>query len=165
MTLFQTLSLLALALAIPVPAVSADESAAHLPSAENLKSSAVDSRARTIPVVLMVSSTNCGYCARLKAEIFVPLLRHHVDSRRQALVELLIDVDAEVLDFNGKKVNASALAARYDATLTPTVLFLAPDGSELAERMVGVQNFDFYPWYFDQRVELATKRLRHVLDN
>jgi hypothetical protein len=93
------------------------------------------------------------------------MLKHKPDAEKVALFELLIDVDDEVNDFDGNLSTGHAVAESYDATLTPTVLFLAPDGTELAERMIGVLNYDFYPWYFDQRIEIATERLRHVINN
>ena len=93
------------------------------------------------------------------------MLKHKLDAEKIVLFELVIDVDNEVSDFSGNLTTRRAIASRYEATLTPTVLFLAPDGTELAKRLVGVPNYDFYPWYFDQRVEIATERLRHVLNN
>lgn len=133
--------------------------------ANDLKTFALGASRRHVPIALMISSTECPYCDRLKAEVFGPLLKNKADASKINLLELLIDVDDSLRDFDGKLTTASAFAKRYKATLTPTVLFLAPDGSELAEPMVGVPNYDFYPWYFDQRVELATERLRHVLKN
>lgn len=131
----------------------------------DLRNDARAAARRNVPIALLVSSVECPYCDRLKAEVFRPLLKHKSDANKIALFELLIDGNDEVRDFDGNLTTASAFARRYEATLTPTVLFLAPDGTELAERMVGVPNYDFYPWYFEQRVELATERLRHVLSN
>jgi thioredoxin-related protein len=131
----------------------------------NAKRTGIAAASRRVPLVLMISSTDCPYCDRLKTEVFWPLLKHKPDAEKIVLFELLIDVDADVWDFAGNLTTASAFAKRYKATVTPTVLFLGPDGTELAERMIGVPNYDFYPWYFDQRVELATERLRHVINN
>ena len=118
-----------------------------------------------VPLVLMVSSTECPYCERLKEEFFHPMLKHRPTASTLSFKELLIDLSRQLTDFAGDTTDEDELATRYDATLTPTVLFLGPDGVELAERMVGVPNFDFYPWYFEQRLEQATKRLRHALGN
>ncbi len=159
------LALIGLAYCLAPLLGGASERGEHLPAAADLASTADDAHARGVPIVLMVSSTACAYCARLRTEVFGPMLRFKPDAERVSFIELLLDVDEEILDFDGRPVSSGVLSRRYDAVLTPTVLFLAPDGTELAERMVGVQNFDFYPWYFDQRVELATERLKHVLDN
>ena len=122
-------------------------------------------KANQVPLVLMVSSTECPYCERLKDEFFHPMLKHGPTASTLNFKELLIDLSRELTDFAGDTTDEDELATRYDATLTPTVLFLGPHGVELAERMVGVPNFDFYPWYFEQRLEQATKRLRHALGN
>ena len=145
--------------------MATDQPARTLQRALDLKRSGIESIRRGVPIALLVSSTECSYCERLKAEVFRPMLKHKPDAEKVALFELLIDVDDEVNDFDGNLRTGHAVAESYDATLTPTVLFLAPDGTELAERMIGVLNYDFYPWYFDQRIEIATERLRHVINN
>ena len=50
-------------------------------------------------------------------------------------------------------------APRPPNRLAPTVVFLAPDGTELAERLIGYPSADFYGAYLEQRLEQARARL------
>jgi hypothetical protein len=51
----------------------------------------------------------------------------------------------------------------YGVTLTPTLLFLGPDGEELASRRVGVGNMEYYHYLLDRGIEEALLKLRRQL--
>ncbi|HEY5789606.1 MAG TPA: hypothetical protein VIX81_03225, partial [Gammaproteobacteria bacterium] len=78
---------------------------------------------------------------------------------RALLVQL--DINAGHLrDFSGQASSGQQLADRYRVEVTPTVLLLGPDGTELAPRLVGINSVDFYPAYLDAALEEAEKRHR-----
>ena len=89
------------------------------------------------------------------------LAREQVD-RRLRLVEYDL---SDRKPFSGSGAHAdspaspAALAAALGIRLAPTVVFLGPDGSELAERLVGYSSPDFYGAYLEQRIEQARSRL------
>ena len=66
---------------------------------------------------------------------------------------------ALLLGFDGKPTTAAAQARAWQATFTPTVLFLGSQGQELAERLVGIAVPDFYDAYLDQRLNAARQAL------
>ena len=51
-------------------------------------------------------------------------------------------------------------ARAWKARFAPTVLFLGPNGQELAERLVGVAVPDFYGSYLEARLAQARARLK-----
>ena len=61
--------------------------------------------------------------------------------------------------FDGKPTTVAAQVKAWNATFTPTVLFLGSQGQELAERLVGIAVPDFYGAYLDQRLVTARKAL------
>ncbi len=113
-----------------------------------------------VPIVLMVSREYCPMCARLKREVLGPMALSGEYADRAIMREIKIDPGERVRDFDGRDVAAAELAERYHAFLTPTLLFLDGRGAELAPRILGVQNTDFFGHYVDQAIGLARDRLR-----
>ena len=64
---------------------------------------------------------------------------------RLLIREILIDSPgSSVRDFKGNTQTSRAFAIGYKIQLTPTLLFLDPDGNELAERIVGIQTPELF---------------------
>ena len=122
---------------------------------------ALGERARhgRMPILLVVSRDDCPYCKLLKREILEPMLLSGDYSGRVLIRELLVDSYAPVRDFDGETVSSDAVASRYGARLTPTVLFLDHRGRELAEPMIGINTVEFYGHYLDATIDAARVRL------
>ncbi|MEJ2590632.1 MAG: thioredoxin fold domain-containing protein [Candidatus Thiodiazotropha sp.] len=130
-----------------------------IPRAEDLSRLAAESKQRRIPILLVVSQYHCGYCERMKQEVLLPmqLSGDYVD--RVLMRELMIDPGETVIDFAGKREDAAAFAARYKVNVTPTLLFLAPDGTEAAERIRGINTVDYLLFYIEQAIDAATEQM------
>lgn len=115
---------------------------------------------RGVPLVVLVSQTGCPFCRALRQRILLPILRRPEAGQRLYLVELSIDAGRQVEDFDGETVPAAALAARYEAYVTPTVLFLDASGKEMGAPLSGTPNLELYSYYFNQRIDEALRRLR-----
>ncbi len=113
------------------------------------------------PLLIMVSSTECSYCALLKREVIKPMIASGQYHDRIIIRELLIDLDDPVIDFDGQARSASAIAADYAERLTPTLLFLDPKGEPLVERIRGISNLDFYGFYLDRAIDQALRLLQN----
>jgi hypothetical protein len=59
------------------------------------------------------------------------------------------------VDFAGHDTTTSAMAARYDLSITPTVILLSPAGRLLAPPIVGINNSEMYGHYLDQAIATA----------
>jgi thioredoxin-related protein len=130
-----------------------------LAEAGDLQQLAGEIRARNVPLVLVVWARDCVYCRVLDQEILRPLLASGELDGRAILRKLDLD-GAGVRDFDGQPVDGWSFAGRYQARLTPTVLFLDAAGNELTERLVGISNVDFYPAYLERAIDAAGARLR-----
>ncbi|MCK5361468.1 MAG: thioredoxin fold domain-containing protein, partial [Gammaproteobacteria bacterium] len=108
----------------------------------------------------VVSQADCPYCELLKREILEPMLISGEYDGRVLIRELLIDSELPVRDFDGQAIAPDALAQRYRARLTPTVLFLDDRGRELTKPMIGINTVDFYGYYLDAAIDVARERLR-----
>ncbi len=54
----------------------------------------------------------------------------------------------------------AALAKSFGIRIAPTVVFLANDAEEVAERLIGYNSPDFYGAYLDRRITSALERAR-----
>jgi hypothetical protein len=75
------------------------------------------------------------------------------------LREVSLDTGFTLHDFAGEAVAGSVFAARYDAEITPTLLFLDGKGRELTDRIVGISNIEYYGFYLDKAIALATSAI------
>jgi len=107
-------------------------------------------------MVVMVSRENCPYCVKLKKLIFVPEVKNGELNSKWLLRELLIDGGETHIDFKGKKVSSVKYARSIEATLTPTILFLDKNGTEIGKRIVGTGGaIDFYDFYLKRSINQA----------
>jgi hypothetical protein len=146
-------ALLAATAALLVAPAAPGDTALERPA--SLRAAAAAAAARREPLVLLVSLPGCPYCERVRRAHLLPLVREtHVPA-----VQIDSGSSAAVDDFDGVRVSHDAVARRLGARFTPTVLFLGPDGAELAERLVGAGNPDFYGALLEQRLDTARAAL------
>lgn len=112
--------------------------------------------------ILYFSASYCSYCERLEAEVINPM-RKNANYRKQVLItQLAIDGGDLVVDFDNNTTDADKLSSRLSARVTPTLLFLNHQGEEIAERVVGFQNPEFYWYYLDEAIASALTALGHA---
>ncbi len=109
-------------------------------------------------IMLLVSQVDCAYCHLIKEEIIRPMILGG-DFKNEILIrEMFMDEGETVIDFQGMRREAADFAHGYGVFVTPTLLFLDPDGKELAEQMVGVNTMEMYYYYVDQSIRAALKK-------
>lgn len=128
--------------------------ASSLPTARNLSQEAALAAQRGQPLIVLVSLEGCVYCERVRRSNLLPRL-----ASGQAMVQVnLRSLDA-LIDGQGRSTTHDALARQWKVQVAPTLLFVGPGGRELAERMAGAYQPDFYDAYLDDRLSLARQRL------
>lgn len=126
-----------------------------LPVPASLRTVARAAGAMREPLVLLVTLPGCPYCELVRRNYLLPM-------RAEGLHAWQIDVTdrrSPVQDFAGQPATGSALATRWNARMTPTVLFFDSQGSELAERLVGVASQDYYGSYLVEAIATARQKL------
>lgn len=132
---------------------------AQLIETQNLNSDATLARQANIPIVLLFSQRHCPFCRQIKQEILGPMIIAG-DYRGEILIrEIFIDPGVHIIDFEGENAVARTFARSYGVNLTPTLLFLGPDGRELSERILGIQTVDMFFYYVDQSIKQAIAEL------
>ena len=131
----------------------------EVPLIDDLAALGRTARRRRLPIVLLVSRSDCSYCALLKDEVLNPMVKSREYEDQALLGELMLDSEEPLRGFQGGHELRGDVAARLDADLTPTLLFLAPDGSELAPRILGVNTLELFGFYLDRAIASARARL------
>ena len=141
-------------------AVFSGDRSGVVPPVRDLYSLSKVAEARNLPILLMVSQDHCPYCELLKEEILNPMVISGDYINKAVMSVLTIDVSKAIIDFNGKKIEPRDVALRYNATITPTLLFLDYQGNEIQERMTGVNTVEMYGYYLDESIDEALEKLK-----
>lgn len=127
-----------------------------LPSTSSLRAAGRAAARQGQPLVVMSTLDGCPYCDLVR-QYLVPM-------RDEGLVQAVqIDIrdrQTRLEDFRGQSSTPAEQASRYKARFAPTVLFLGPDGEELAERLVGMAVPDLYGGYLEARLDESRARLK-----
>jgi thioredoxin-related protein len=127
--------------------------------ATDLSADGAMARDSGLVILLMVSQDHCGWCDLLKREQLLPMIKSGQYRERVLIRELLIDPGEQVQDFAGRPLAGARFASRHGVYVTPTLLFLGPDGRELSPRIVGINTPEFFGWYLDRAIEDAQQAL------
>ena len=82
-----------------------------VPQALNLRSDGIEAQAQDLVLILMLSRTDCSYCALLKREIIGPMIASGDYQDKVMIRELLLDMSAEGYAQVSSKVTGEVAAA------------------------------------------------------
>jgi len=131
----------------------------EVPLVDDLAALGRTAERRRLPIVLLVSRSDCSYCMVIKDEVLNPMMKsgEYVDT---ALIgELMLDAAAPLRWFDGEQGIREELASRFEADVTPTLLFLGPDGAELTPRIRGINTVELFGFYVDRAIGTARTRM------
>ncbi|MEA3273921.1 MAG: thioredoxin fold domain-containing protein [Pseudomonadota bacterium] len=112
-------------------------------------------RAHGLPVVVVVTGADCGYCERLRREFLTDPATRVLLSERAVTREFDRESRGKITDFDGERLRARLFLSRYEIFATPTLLFLGPDGETLAPPLVGYNDPESYRELVGERLSLA----------
>ena len=142
------------------PSVAYSDTGRHeITETTNLAQLGADSGKTRRPILLLMSQEDCPFCIRLKHEILNPMVLSGDYDSRIIMRELMIDAISEPRGFDGYELDASIIASEYEVRVTPTMLFLGPDGKELTKRIVGINTVELFSFYVDQAIDKAVQKL------
>ena len=132
------------------------------PKTEITKASNLQQDASTgLPMLLLISQEHCPFCVLIKQDILGPMILAGDYSEELLIRELFIDLHTSVVDFNGTTRDSAEFAHTYGVNLTPTLLFLGPDGKELTKRIIGINTPEMFFFYVDASIQEAIKALEN----
>ena len=130
-----------------------------VPTTRDLAGDALLAMNERVPLLLIFTQDHCDYCAMLDREVLNPNYATGAFNGKVIVRRFMIDSYATVTDFDGKRVEASALASRLKVYATPTLLLVDAHGHELVQRMVGIDSLDFFSAYLDENIAAARQKL------
>lgn len=122
-----------------------------IPLASDLQRDSRHAARAGMPLVLFFSLPDCRYCHSVRHNYLAPML-HSVYIIRE--IEVGGGVAATGLE--GAATSHGALARQFGVHFAPTILFVGPNGAELAPPLKGGDTAGMYGAYLDAR--LATAR-------
>jgi len=128
---------------------------AQLPAAKSLPEELEKALKAKEPLIVMVSLAGCAFCRMARNGHLGPMQKQGFP-----IVQVDMRSDQPVKALNGQMQTHDQLVKQWRISIAPTLLFLGPQGLELAERMEGGYLPDFYGNYLDERIATARKALR-----
>jgi thioredoxin-related protein len=150
-----------LLLAVSVASTAAENTLLDSP-ARNWAQVGIEADAKQLPLVLLVSGEDCGYCELLKQEVLRPMHRSGELENRVIVREMDLHTGGKIVDFDGEKVRAGIFLGRYKVFATPTVLFLGHDGRPLHDPLVGFNGTERYRPLLEQAIHESRVALEHI---
>lgn len=147
-----------LSCALLLPAARA--TAQHLEAASDLARSARDGSAAGRAVLVLFSEKDCVWCERTRREFLLPMQRNAGYREKLVFLQVNVDSDAKLIDFQGKATTHAAVSRQYRIKQMPTVMLFGSGGESLAEPLVGFTGSDYYGYYLDQRIDSAVAKIR-----
>ena len=131
----------------------------EVPLVDDLAALGRTAERRRLPIVLLVSRSDCSYCMVIKDEVLNPMMKSGEYDDQALIVELMLDSVEPLRWFDGEHGVRDELASRFAADVTPTLLFLGPDGTELARRIRGINTPELFGFYVDRAIGTARTRM------
>ena len=113
-----------------------------------------------LPVVLLMATEDCSYCKAVKDNYLLPMSMSDEFKSKVLIRQLYVDDFAYLRNQHGEIVGGDQIGIQYKVEVIPTILFIDADGKELADRIVGVTNIDFFGSLLEERIEQARKNLQ-----
>ena len=115
------------------------------------------------PILILFAMEGCSWCRYVEEEHLKPMLRNAGYRSKVIIRRVMTDSFASITDFDGEEVSSQDLSDRYGAYLTPTVVFVDPQGKKLAPNIYGVRNTEYYGADLDQGLDLSLMTIRERL--
>ena len=91
----------------------------EVPLIDDLAALGRTARRGRLPIVLLVSTSDCSYCKKLKDEVLNPMVKSREYDDRALLGELMLDAEEPLRGFGGDYVRRGDVASRFAAGVTP----------------------------------------------
>mgnify|MGYP005844527415 CR=1 FL=1 len=141
---------------------------AYAPSAlqelTDLQHLAEQARQQNLPILLSVGAQWCEFCHQLRDEVLAPMaLSGDYEGRFMLMRYLSIDDHQPIAGVSGKQIIKHEFAESYGADLTPTVIFIDGHGKEVADKIVGISNIEFFSALIHNRLNQAYQNMGNPL--
>jgi len=133
-----------------------------VPTAANLAADGKTAHSARQPIVILYSRSLCTWCDKARREHLNAMASQAAQAPDGALFrQVNLDTDAFLVDFAGRKTSHRDFARGHNVKMTPTLMFFAADGRELAAAIVGYRLPEFYGTLIEDAIEDSRNQLRN----
>ncbi len=123
-----------------------------------------ESKQQNLPIMLMFTANWCPFCHTLIDEVLDPMiLGGQYDGKYMLMRYVDISTSKPIIGIDGKPIKKRVWAESFRADLVPTILFLDGEGKEVAPRIIGIANIEFYPALIHRNLNIAYKNMNNPL--
>jgi thioredoxin-related protein len=151
------LPILAWALTAPVLAASEIK---DVPHSRDLGSDGKLAAAHQAPLMVVFTSPGCHYCAKVKNEYLIPMLKDPAYRDKVVVRQVEVGSDKVFHGFDGKKLTEGEFAADLNIYMVPTIKYFDAKGREVAKGIVGLLTPDYYQGYLDMGIDDGSQNIR-----
>jgi len=127
--------------------------ATELPPAVDLRRDATEARSRGVPLLVLFSLDDCGYCERVRQEFLLPVQQSPEWSGRVIMRQVEMKSPRVLTDFAGRAISHGKFAREQRVRLAPTVKVFDAEGREAAEPLVGLLTPELYGLYLERALQ------------
>ena len=139
-------------------AFSSEESA--LLEENDFQKLSIEMKEKSLGLVLMLHADQCPYCRLMEREILSPMVKSQEYDAKVFIRKFQIDLHEDIIDFSGEKIKPSDFSARYEVSLTPTLVFLNDKGEQVVEKMIGINTVELFGAYLDIEVDKLSEKIK-----
>lgn len=150
------LSALILACVAVTPSAYADAP----PLANDLAATLKLAREQRVPVFVAFTLKRCPYCIAARRDYWKPMHESAEWRAKTLMVEIMLDGEPALIDFDGVKTTAREFAKRFGIRSVPTVIVFDHQGKPTGDPVVGLASADFYGAYLERAIEQGLAKVR-----
>lgn len=125
-----------------------------LPFAHDLPALARASAQQGMPLILLVSLTDCQFCEQIRLKHLAPLAQTGVP-----VWQIHLDTEGRIVNFDGKTITERQFAKDLKVRVAPSVYFFDAQGRQVAEPLVGMMLDDFYAAYLENAIAAGREKI------
>lgn len=128
-----------------------------VPLLSNLREDLAFAAAKSIPVVILFSRSDCSYCHEVRVHYLAPLISESGDSLivREVMTDRKEPVIHAERDYTNKQ-----FGAKFNVRFYPTLMFFNASLNQVAEPLLGADKSGFYGAYLERRITAAREKIR-----
>ena len=130
-----------------------------LPPAKNFFLDSQQVWKKKIPILIMFSIPDCGFCKKVKEDVVGPMAELEEYQDKVIIRHINANSFDEINNFYNEEVSHNEFAFKYAVNFFPTVILVDNYGTTL-EKVLGVANEDYYWTDLDELIDKSTNKLR-----
>ena len=133
--------------------------AGGVPAPLDLRKDGQQAAQRGVPVVILFSMPDCTFCATVRQNYLMPLMRDLPQRERPVIREVSVTGTGTFVGFGNEKISQRQFAYDHGVRFAPTVMLFDGAGRSLTAPIIGGDTTGLYGGYLDNALAEAAQKL------